>query len=250
MKIPHLSPLTWGVLLIGIAIHLLSFFYFKIKTLPRPHEQKPITPRFLAYPEADRTDSHQLIAEQGLLFDTTPVFLPTQWNYKGQQGESQMSKMFTQIEKENPPFDTFGPSITLKEIDLMEVVGLPDPRPSRPSDLLEREYWNSFAGFGASPDTIPLGERSSYFKIVDMQSGYVVGSITLTDAIDPSLDIPPLNPITFLIYVDKWGLVGSPLLLNTSGSDNLDLTLRKFTASEVFSQTVLKPGYYKVLIGP
>ena len=240
-----MSLFVWGILLIGIAAHLLGFFFYK--PLYKPKEIKPIPSSFVTYP---KTDIQQVIVEQAWLYDTAPVFLPTTWNYSGQRGENRINEVFTQIKKMDPPFDTFKPNITLNKIDFMEVAALPDSSLNRPSDLLQNEYWNFFSRFGKTPEITALDRRTGHFKIIDMQSGYVIDDISLVDDIETPLDIPPLNPITFLIYIDKWGSIGSPMLLNTSGDDNLDLALRQFTAYHLFGKTPPKSGYYKVLIGP
>jgi hypothetical protein len=53
----------------------------------------------------------------------------------------------------------------------------------------------------------------------------------------------------FQVYVDYSGIVGPPLLLNSSGSESVDRFWSDYLSHKL-SSSVLQPGYYRVVAGP
>lgn len=234
--------LRWSIgLIAGIGVivaHGVAFWW--LEAMPRSEYSGQWPEPFASYLAADKLQP--AIEDQAVLWDTAPLFLPTAWNYAPDHRER------IKFEDIQPLFETLEPQTTLPAVDISTVVPLPEPSLQQPHEILVNE--NRFEGFGQeSRPVVPLSERKGHVQVIDLHSGDTVRrSIPFPDAITLSLAMPPLSPVTLLVYITSEGSVGQPLLIHTSGSDAIDLSLRQLAVSQLVA--TLAPGYYKIVIGP
>lgn len=235
----------WTAILVSVALHILAFVGTPIFQ-ELPHNLPEERDVFVVYPAAQRSAYHRLLAEQAWLLDTTPIFLPTPWSY------APKPEYLTQaVEATGFLFDDSEPHITLKAGPLPNETLLPSPPIRRSMQVLLRDFWNFFTGFGEKAQHIsPLPQRTGHCRIVSLNSGCHVHESLLPEILGLRLSMPPLNPVTFLVYINNGDILGSPLLLKASGSDAVDRILREFTEQDLLPSINLEPGYYQIIIGP
>lgn len=206
---------------------------------PVPRDQ---TGSFVRIAGAGEGGRDQLLEERAEYFDPTPLFLPTSRNFQQGALPSRVVKQPGQV------FSEFEPKWHFVETTLPEY-GVPSDsdRGSFP-ELLARGVDAPFAGFGrvdqAGP---PLARRSGFMEVKSLKNG----ELTLAEALE-GIELPQVyfTPVEFIVAVASIGLVGDPVLMVTSGQDEIDGKLKDYLVKIYRIGERLAPGRYVVLIGP
>jgi hypothetical protein len=182
------------------------------------------------------------LSEEAVLFDPTPLFLPTEWNSTRKElPRREPGDEFTGY----PDKPAFG------EDEL--AIGLPPPIavPAHLSDALEAyPPGTPFLGFGRTGYRPPvLPDRGAYVEIVAAGTGRLVLAKALLDAQPPG-NGTWLQPLEFLVAVDPAGLVGPPVLTVRSGSEEVNGYFRHYLAETLRVGDRLAPGFYRISVGP
>jgi len=184
----------------------------------------------------------QVLRERADLFDPTPLFFPTEWNY-GQRplGES-LRRLPGQV------FGSFGPVYTFAEQRMKSYGTETTPPPEKLSDILTQGNEAPFAGMGRIDATRPaLAERVGFLEVRGFFGDESVISQTLKNITLPRLDYAPLE---FLVVINSAGVVGEPVLTNGSGWEEVDAFFRTYLVKTFRLGERLNPGRYRVLVGP
>jgi hypothetical protein len=190
---------------------------------------------------AGQGESGKVLAERAEYFDPTPLFLPTNRNFR--QGELPDRVM----EPPGQVFHDFPPKLNFA--DTLPEYGVPTETGSNSlPEVLGRGNDAPFAGFGAVDRSIePLMRRGGYIDVKALKSGVLNISEALNDAELPQVDY---SPVEFIVAVARSGLIGDPVIMTTSGKEEVDGKLKDYLVKVYRIGERLAPGQYVVLIGP
>ncbi len=176
-----------------------------------------------------------------LLFDLTPLFLPTEFNSSRREYVPRA------------PGSTFAGFPFKKAFaDSGLVLHLPPPVavPVNPAEALVGDPPGApFIGFGRNDLQIePLPRRGAYVDIVEAGSGRRVFGQPVSDALPPAS--APWEPMEFMAAVDPAGLVGPVVATVPSGIGDVDDYFARYLADTLRVGQRLAPGFYRISVGP
>jgi hypothetical protein len=231
------SPVARAILVIGIVIILLVFF--AVRMVPEHVVQAQGTTVFLEYPNLGNLS----VRETAELFDTAPLILPTKWNYA-----SDLSGMRLREEDSAVLFAPFPPELALRDPGAFKSLGVVRSKIIRPEDLLSRGKMQFFKNFGALVDAgVPVPMRSGFIEISSLLDGGVVRSMRIAGELAGLGE--DLSMWVFHVVIDPIGAVGEALMVRGSGSEEADREVRDYLNS-LQALAGIRPGYYRVTIGP
>jgi len=192
----------------------------------------------------DGEAANEILEEEALLRDPLPLFLPSQWSASADVLRGDVWR------DPQTSFQDFPPKLTFAEARL----ALPMPPvvavPARAGEAFDVEQARRpFAGFGQSGAQVgALPERVAFLEVVSAGDGQRVISQPLTNAAPPG-DLP-WQPLEFLVAVDVKGVVGSPVLTESSTVAAVDGYFQDYVVKVLHLGERLDPGFYHVGIGP
>ncbi len=193
-----------------------------------------------------RLDPHAgniLLNEEAMLFDPTPLFLPTEWNV----GHNTLPDNL--IRDIGHSFSDYPAQLTFNEVGV--ALGFPAPVevPANVTDVLPMLGGQQpFAGMGRTGATVAvLPERGARVDVTAVRDGVEALSLTI-----PIEQVPAglWQPMEFLLAVDAAGLVGPPVLMVQASDERLGATLQEMLAKTLHLGKRLGPGFYRVCVGP
>lgn len=183
----------------------------------------------------------QVLRERAMLFDPTPLFFPTEWNY----GQSPLRE--GSLKQPGQVFGSFEPKLTVGEQNMANYGAEATAVPEKLVDVLVQGNEAPFAGMGQKDtqrSTLPV--RSAYLEIRGFTNGETVIEQQLSGINPPRTDFAPVE---FLIVVGRSGLIGEPVLTNGSGWDEVDVFFRTYLVKSYRLGERLHPGQYRVVVG-
>ncbi len=204
---------------------------------PAPGQQP-----FVRLAGAGTATNDQVLRERADLFDPTPLFFPTEWNYGQRPLREGLRRQPGQI------FGSFEPKWTFTEQALKSYGTEATPAPEKLSDVLAQGNEAPFAGIGHidAPRT-PLPDRVGFLEVRKFGNSEPIISQTLRYITLPRLDYAPLE---FLVVISNAGVVGDPVLSSGSGWEEVDSFFRSYIVKTFRLGERLNPGRYRVLVGP
>jgi hypothetical protein len=234
----------WRVWLIaglsGSALIVALLALFKVPPDPT-HPETPVVKEPRAQVELAW---NALLAEEAVLRDPTPLFLPTRWNVVEDALAMNAPRELGGAFQDYPPKWSFAEA-GLK-LELRPVVQVPQ---NAAEALASAEVERPFEGFGQFENAVePLTERGGFIQVASSQDGNVVLKQPLLTS-RPPVDVP-WQPLEFLVAVDRSGLVGSAVLTESSRVPAVDSYFREFLINSLRIGERLDPGFYRINIGP
>jgi hypothetical protein len=229
---------------VAVAVHLGGLLLFPVAPLGRG-ERPRFEPRVF-WAGAAREES--MVAQEMELIDSAPLFLPTRWNFTGGS---------TRPGGERPPGDIFeeGPA----KLPLTEQAG-DGPPPGL--DLLPaavataaqavREFpWPPLEAVGRE-DLVPIAleARGAMLEFRSLETGELTLAMPVPAAAVPSAAWADWAPFDLVLSIDETGIVALPLIAQTSGSGAADAFFREYLGGGFRAQLRLRPGTYRVTVGP
>jgi hypothetical protein len=184
-----------------------------------------------------------VVREQAVLLDPTPLFLPTRWN-------AQPHRLAVGATREpETAFAAFEPKLLFDENAL--ALGFPSvvALPARPVEALAvGTLPRPLLGLGrVDLAAEPLAARGGLAEVSVAGTGDPVLAQALAGAAAPAGDWAPPE---FLVVVNAMGLVGPPQLVHSSGNDAVDAYFRAFLEGKFRLGARLRPGFFRVCVGP
>ena len=230
---------TVGLLIIATGIWLL----WSRATLPKINRNPPAQPvAFVRIVGAGVGGQDALLEEHAEYFDPTPLFLPTKRNFGQGPLPTGVVKQLGQV------FRDFEPKWRFVESVPPEYGVTKDEGGGSLSEVLARGNDAPFAGLGAVDSTTkPLGQRKGYMEVKSLKSGL----LSLSGELE-GIDFFPVDyaPVDFVVAVASIGLVGDPVLITSSGQEDVDVKLKDYLVKTYRIGERLAPGRYVVSIGP
>lgn len=185
--------------------------------------------------------SDRVLREQAELMDPTPLFFPTKWNFGQRPLGAGIRHQPGQV------FDSFGEKITLGEQNI-KTYGSEAVVPEKLADVLVQGNEAPFAGMGQiDVPRSELEQRSGFLEVNDMKTGETVIGQSFNGISLPRMDF---IPVEFLAVVSSAGLVGDLVLVSGSGREEIDGFFRAYLVKSFRLGERLRPGRYRVLVGP
>ncbi len=184
----------------------------------------------------------QVLRERADLFDPTPLFFPTEWNYGQRPLRDDLRRQPGQI------FESFPPQWTFTDQTLKSYGVEAAPAPEKLSDVLSQGNEAPLAGFGhIDVSRAALPDRVGFLEVRRFGNSEPIISQTLRYISLPRLDYAPLE---FLVVISSAGVVGEPVLSSGSGWEDVDSFFRTYIVKTFRLGERLNPGRYRVLVGP
>jgi len=223
-----------GAFMVMLAVALL----FRAPGGPRLGAAKP------ARPPVGAVRLLSLRKNQAALTDPTPLFLPTEWN----AGQNALPAN-TQREP-GGSFQGYPAKLAFAETELKLNFPAAVAVPARPADALASDRsGQSFLGLGqVDHPVLQLASRKSFIEIREAGGGQRLLAQPLTDAEPPGG--AAWQPMEFLVAVDAMGLVGPPILAESSHVAAVDGYFQIYLEKTLHIGERLDPGFYRVCIGP
>ena len=212
----------------------------------RTKQQVPATAQvqqpFVRLTGAGTGEGDQVLRERADLFDPTPLFFPTEWNFGQHSLRESMRRQPGQV------FDSFEAKLTFAEQNIKPYSAETTAAPERLADVLEQGNETPFGGMGQVNVPRPaLTERSGFLEVRNLLDGKIIAMQSLTDFTMPHADFAPLE---FLVVASSAGLVGEPVVMTGSGWEDVDNFMRAYLVKVFRLGERLSPGRYRVLVGP
>lgn len=228
----------------GLVIAATGFWLFWSRaTLPKANPiQASQSDSFVRIVAAGQGDHDKLLEERAEFLDPTPLFLPTSKNFQQGPLPSRVIKQPGQV------FRDFEPKWHFVATTLPEYGETSDSDAGSLPEMLARGNDAPFAGLGRiDQSSLPLASRKGFIEVKALKSGILSVSGVLEGLNLPEIDF---NPVEFMVSVASEGLVGDPVMVATSGQDEIDGKLKDYLVKVYRIGERLAPGRYMVLIGP
>lgn len=209
---------------------------------PAVVEESQSKPPFVRLTGVGTAMNDRVLRERADLFDPTPLFFPTEWNYGQRPLRENLRRQPGQV------FERFDPKLSFTEQN-MKAYGVENtPPPEKLSDVLSQGNEAPFAGIGQIDAPRPtLPERAGFLEVRGFSDDEPIISQTLRYFTLPRLDYAPSE---FLVVISSAGVVGEPLLTSGSGWEEVDVFFRSYIVKTFRLGERLNPGRYRVLVGP
>lgn len=191
----------------------------------------------------DPTAGNALLNEEAMLFDPTPLFLPTEWNVGHNTLPDSLMRDFGHSFRDYPA------QLTFDEVGV--ALGFPPPVevPAKATEVLPLLGTHQpFAGFGRTDARVgSLPERGARIDVMAARDGSEALSLVVPVGQAPA---GLWQPMEFLVAVDAAGLVGPPVPMVQATDERLGATLQEMLAKSLRLGERLGPGFYRVCVGP
>ncbi|HTO03765.1 MAG TPA: hypothetical protein VL069_08685 [Opitutus sp.] len=188
-------------------------------------------------------NDNELLKEEVVLRDPTPLFLPTRWN------ASEDALALNAPREPGGSFQDYAPHFTFPETDL-KLNFLPAvEKPAKPADAFAMDRTNrQLLGLGQTDRTVePLRARGGIIQVLAAIDGQVMQEWVF-ERQPPEHGI--WQPLEFLVAVDRVGVVRPPVLTESSQVAVVDQFFQDYLVNGLRIGERLGPGFYRVSIGP
>lgn len=236
---------VWIGLLAALAVTGAWWAWTRAKPPAVAVRAQPAQP-FVRVIGAGTKAGNQVLRERAELFDPTPLFFPTEWNFGQRPLRESLRRQPGQVFGSFPANFTFGEQ-NVKAYGVEAVVA-----PERLADVLVQGNEAPYAGMGQIDVQRPaLIERDGFLEVRALMDGKIIMEQALSGLTLPRLDYAPVE---YLVAVSSAGIVGDPILMVGSGWEEMDEKVDAFFRSYLVKTfrlgERLSPGRYRVLVGP
>ena len=181
---------------------------------------------------------------EAALTDPTPLFLPTEWN-AGQNALPANARR-----EPGSAFQGYPAKLQFAETELSLNFTEQVAVPARTVEALGTGNLSQmFLGLDTSNSKLAqLVGRKAFVEILAAENGQRVLVQALADANPPGGS--GWQPMEFLVAVDAMGLVGPPILTESSRVGSVDGYFKNYLAKTLRVGERLPPGFYRICVGP
>lgn len=234
--LPSISrPLLFAAVIVGVGFHLSLFLLLKIQLPEEP--QPPSELAFVAFEGKAQSES-LIVREQGLLFDSSPLFMPTNWNFSSQYDEVASLRESAEL------YDPFPPELMLPEVEFpLDTFAMSSPSPelfipSSPSFIM--------AKLGRKPrDSAREPGGTSSYEVLNIYTGEIILRDAIPESLMPLRPDSVWEPVRLYLNMHAGSPVGPPLIVDSSGFPEWDRTLLRYLQNPEFYRH-LPDGYFEI----
>jgi hypothetical protein len=241
-----------GITAIAATAVLLMLFRFPPRNVTLPEsvrfEQVPVIPAKVELTKAAVADV--LLKEETAIRDLRPLFLPTEFNATLPEPRLEPGRTF--LDQEAPRFGFAEADLVVgRTLPPVAMIHDKPAHQAKPLDVLKADVSaGPLYGFGRRPlETAPLPPRGGYVEVFASESGERVLAEMLPAEAQPAAD-KAWEPFELLAKIDAAGLM-MPLVVTTSSrNEEVDAHYRNFLARTFRIGERLRPGFYRIVVGP
>ncbi len=239
MTIAAASQRRWMIATAG-ALLVLAGIALLFRAPQEPHQQVAMTFR----PPTAAVKLVNLKKNEAALTDPTPLFLPTEWN-AGQNALPADARR-----EPGSSFQGYPAKLKFAETELSLNLPAEVVVPARPVDALDSAaLGQTFLGLDTAAQPLTqLASRKAFVEILAAVDGRQVIAEPLADANPPGGT--GWQPLEFLVAVDAMGLVGPPILTESSRVGAVDGYFKNYLVKTLRVGERLAPGFYRICVGP
>lgn len=190
-----------------------------------------------------QTPVGDLVAEEAMYFDPSPLFLPTEWNMDQNRLPARI------LIDPGQMFQDFTPRLLFKRDSL--TLNLPEAAQTihGPTDVVSGvEDLRRLNGFGDRDLRMhAMQRRGGYIEVVATESGRVVWQEPIKLS---GLTSDMWRPLELAGVINAVDLVGDWTILSSTGAGELDQQIRDYVTNSLHLGQRLAPGFYRILVGP
>lgn len=189
------------------------------------------------------------LAEELLLRDPTPLFLPTRWN-SGQAPAPAGERL-----EPGESFGRFEEKLAFAEDDARIVLPAIADVPETALGVIERVSQRPDLRELARQDIglAPLAPRLATLLVSKAENGEVQLEENVSELPDTEASLlrqELWSPVELLVAVGPGGLMGRPAFVLGSGSERIDNWVLQYLTVGMRLGARLEPGFYRVVVGP
>lgn len=180
------------------------------------------------------------------LLDPSPLFMPGNWSANKvapKALEDRPGGEVTELFSADLKYPEARPT---REIFASRPIGTPEAAAA----LVAAPRW--FRGMGRGGDVESTVESPG--GVLGRTDVYVVGNASpiaaFTFPLDQLPDAVPWRPVELMILLNAAGQVVAPMVITSSGVEEVDEKARELLRSEWVSRLSLRPGHYRFVVGP
>ena len=237
-----MSPMLLGALIAGVLVHLAGFLVFRVASNPLPTRDQ--SAGFVRYVSASSLAGDLALEEQAQLFDSAPLFVPTQWN--AAQSVSLMPR-----DRVRARFSEFEPVIDLvRELRPVSLSVGDEGGVSKPADLLKSRFWVFFEGFGQAREVIVPFPSIGHFAEVVVIGAEDEGALLIESPLKFTDTSVVPEPVSLLLRISSGGVyIGGAVISRSSGNVEFDRAAQNWLRlPETLGQ--LPAGYLDIKVYP
>ena len=204
-------------------------------------ERADVDEPFVRLAGGGEAQGSRLLRERAFYFDPTPLFLPTAQNF----GQGRLPRSLRP--QPGQVFANFPEQLNFGDRSLRAYASAPGVVAENLSEVLSRANEAPFAGLGESGAELGKATPRSAMLEVKALDGTELGHEVLSGLALPRSEFAPLE---FVVAIGVAGAIGRPVLVTSSGWDEVDAFFRDYVENTYRIGARLAPGRYRVLIGP
>jgi len=118
-------------------------------------------------------------------------------------------------------------------------------------DLANGRWFNGMTRSGEVGGPVSIPEvRAARFTLYRYGAGARAAEATLDLVADEVLGSNAWRPVELTVVIDATGAVSRPTLMASTGEEQVDDRIRELTGRDFLSNLVLRPGIYRIEVGP
>lgn len=234
-----LSPVLRVSLLLGVCVHLAGFLIFRVKSNPLPSREESAP--FVQFVSPETLVSGAELEEQAALFDSAPLFIPSEWNAAHNLQAPRRDRAMQRFPLYQPEMNvaaelvpegtSLGASYTVVEAE----------------GLLASRFWNLFRGFERGDSApVDLGGSGVFAEVRSLDGRIIQNQPAKIEFVSNQT----LQPAKYFLRVEAGGrLSGRPTLAGGSGDAEFDAAAYDWLIESGLASS-LESGYFEIIIYP
>lgn len=224
-----------------IAIIMIALLFLGFSFPQNIHNAIAIQKSFVSFHNLSISDHDQILEEQALIFDTKPIFLPSEWNEINVNSNKKIDK---------PLFTDLPPQITFYNYPTLSTIIHPELSILSSIDIFDNKFTKSFNMINQTKPIIsPLNVREAYITIKNLNNFKIVQTFEINNQ-NPLFKEELWSPLEFLIIIDESGPITPLLITQSSGIEEIDNFFRNPISTPLLKLDQLPTGYYAIKVSP
>lgn len=224
---------------ISIITLALSFLFF---SFPANIYNEILIPKpFVSFHNLSDNKQDRILDDQAMIFDTKPIFLPSEWNEVGIIPNKEIDQdLFTDLPPQITLYNYKSLSTTIP-LELSTLASL---------HALDKKSINLFNGINQNKTELsPPNVGEAHVIIKNFDDSKIVKTYEINDQNTPIKEHLWV-PLEFLVIVDESGPIMPPLMTQSSGIEEIDVFFKHYISTPLLKLSQLPIGYYHIVISP
>ncbi len=236
----------WWMAVVGVVLFAAFVLAVRNVRIPEPPRVVKKNVTQITVTKLQESSANAAINEQSSLLDPTPLFLPTEIT------SSSLDVKLASNRDLGNELKGFPPRLTQSEGTLALNRSREISQPSAPVEVLALGVMpNPLEGLNqAPPPPVKFAARAAVLEFVNVHGIEAALKLEiLNDTLGEALP-GEWKPLEMMVNFEESGLVGSPFVISSSGSAQVDNIFRRYVSRLMRLGHRIPPGLYSLRIGP